>query len=116
MWGSEEPVRSREEETGKDLKRRYARVAKKVRAAVDAGRVSEEDGKERLESYRKRLFGWEDGGERDPRTRYSALAAEIEAAVDAGKMTEADGRKKLAAFGERLREERNGASVETLIK
>ena len=94
----------KDRDNGKDmaaLKRRYDEGAKRIEAAVEAGRITKEDGEKRLIEMRKSLF---DDDKQDPdvdkqmeakKRRYMAFAKQIEAAVDAGKISKEDAEKKL---------------------
>jgi len=85
---------------GEDLRAEYEAVAVQLRAAVEAGEMTEEQGAARLYAYRKSL-GERVRGE-DQRAMYGAVAARIRAAVEAGEMTEEDGRARLEAYRKSL--------------
>ncbi len=124
-------VDRKDRDNGKDmaaLKRRYEEGAKRIEAAVEAGRITKEDAENRLIEMRKSLFG---DDKQDPdvdkqmeakKRRYMAFAKEIEAAVDAGKISKEDAEKKLIELRKKMfrnggrkkeaRRDQRGISVE----
>ena len=93
----------------------YARAEARLKAAVEAGKITEAQGKERLEALKKRLFETaekkEARGERGTaelarqrkrRAEYAAAEKRIKAAIESGKITEAQGKERLAALKEHL--------------
>ena len=65
-------------------------------AAVEAGEMTEEDGRARLDGLRERL------GQRRARQAFAAAAEKIRAAIEAGEITAEQGRARLAGLRERL--------------
>ena len=86
------------------LKRRYQEGARRIEAAVEAGKVSKEDAEKRLIEMRKAMFPTPDqdkakrGSDPDMealKRRYQEGARRIEAAVEAGKVSKEDAEKRL---------------------
>jgi uncharacterized protein YlaN (UPF0358 family) len=101
-----------------DPKAAYAAAEKDVKAAIEAGKITPEQGRAKLRSLRERLaqgvqspkepvkraraVRTPGAGDRDPKAVYAAAVKEIKAAVKAGKITEAQGEERLAGLRRRL--------------
>ncbi len=78
-------------------------IAKRLKAAVKAGKISEEDARARLNRMRKMLDTREPRTrEGDPKAVYESAAKKIQTAIAAGKITEAQGKERLEALKKRL--------------
>jgi beta-lactamase regulating signal transducer with metallopeptidase domain len=98
---------------------KYAAIARKLKAAVDDGKMSAADAKKKLGAIRQEMFGSTDERaekDRDPaalKTKYAAIARKLKAAVDDGKMSAADAKKQLGAIRQKVlgsTDEREGGS------
>lgn len=85
-----------------DLKmRRYMRFAEEIKAALEEGKLSEEEADKKLVAMRQKIFHQEGGRVHKDReieakkSRFMEFAKEIEAAVEAGELTREDAEKKL---------------------
>ncbi|MDA0947371.1 MAG: M48 family metalloprotease [Planctomycetota bacterium] len=96
------------------MRERYAAAEARVKAGIEAGKITEAEGKQRLEAVRRELFG---GGEvrgaqrpqsdspramsqgstaqRERRMRFAKVEAEIKEAVEAGKLSREEASAKL---------------------
>ena len=94
------------------MRERYAQLEKRIAAAVESGRITREQGAERLAQARERMMGAtraKDAGEgqaeaRAMRERYAQLEERIAAAVESGRMTREQGAERLAQAKERMME------------
>lgn len=83
-------------------KRKYMEGARKIKAAVEAGKVSKKDAETRLLEMRKAMFG--ESAERGnaeleaKKRRYEQVAREIKEAHEAGKISEEEAEEKLIAL------------------
>ena len=87
-----------------DLKRRYAQAEERVMKGIAMGKLTEEEGKARLEALRTEMFGdakkkeaapGRKGKVQEARRRFEEEARKIEAAIKAGKISAEDGKAKL---------------------
>lgn len=87
-----------------ELKRKYQAAEKEIRAAVEAGKISEEVGRKKLMEIGKELRGEGQGssGESERKKQYQAAEKKIWAAVKAGKASKEEGEKRLAHLKEKL--------------
>ena len=87
------------------MRKKYQAAEKEIRAAVEAGKISREEAKEKLMEVGKTLRGvpGKGGGkEAEMKKKYLAAEEEIWKAVKAGKLSEEDGKKKLGFMKERM--------------
>jgi len=91
-------VEDKQSSTAREDKRgtEYRAIKARIRADVEAGEITEEQGQAGLDAYRKSLGRGERG--KDRRAEYRAIEERIRAAVEAGKMTREEA-------GEKTREE-----------
>jgi len=76
-------------------------LQKKLQAAVEAGKMSQEEADKKLLDFRKGL-----GAEKkNPRALYAGMERRLQAAVEAGKMTQAEADEKLIEFRKQLGKE-----------
>ncbi|MCP4095473.1 MAG: M48 family metalloprotease [Planctomycetaceae bacterium] len=94
-------------------KSRYAAGAKRIEAAIESGKISEVEGKNRLAEMRKQMFPARDkgdaksdraeGGDMEQRkSRYMAGVKRIEAAIKSGKISEVEGKNLLAEMRKQM--------------
>ena len=116
MLGRQGKPNTREPRTREgDPKAVYESAAKKIQTAIAAGKITEAQGKERLEALEKHLFestekkeargelrAAELARQRKLRAEYAATEKRIKAAIESGRITEAQGKERLAALKERL--------------
>ena len=82
-------------------KHRYMQFTKEIEAAVEAGKLSEEEAEEKLIAVRREMFEEKRGDEGEPRElkakkrRYEQVTREIKEAHEAGKITEEEAEEKL---------------------
>ncbi|MHC5039225.1 MAG: M56 family metallopeptidase [Planctomycetota bacterium] len=118
----------------RDAKRKYEEFAKKIYAAVKAGKISKEDAAKKLGALRRQMFGGAEkrqgehkrggrGPERrstnDVRAKVEAYAKRLYEAVKAGKVTKKDAERALEVFKKRLSggsEKREGPRRERTAK
>ena len=86
-------ARGERPDDGPDREARLRAIEAKIRAAVDAGKLTEEQAAKKLAALKKKL--WPDA---DQKKDYEAVVARIRAAVKAGKLTEEQAAKKLEAL------------------
>ncbi|MCP4456025.1 MAG: hypothetical protein GY809_31600, partial [Planctomycetes bacterium] len=98
-------------EEGRDSRARYAAAEKEIQAAIEAGKITRAQGRERLAGLRRHLAG---GGEtrerrgehgeegRDSRARYAAAEKRVQVAIKAGQITEAQGKERLSGLKRHL--------------
>jgi len=81
----------------------YGRIEAELKKAVDAGRMSEEDAKARLNGMRRMIAaqGQRQRGD-DKRGEYEGFERRIKAAVEAGKMTREEAGEKLEDYKKRI--------------
>jgi len=104
----------------------YRRAERRLKAGVEAGKISKEDAEKRLIEMRKRVGagnrggspgdrGRPKGGDKAPaelRRKYQAAEKEVWEAVKAGKISKEDGEKKLKEIGQALRNGHRGGGKE----
>ncbi len=109
----------REREDDHNPEQIYRRAAGEIRAAIGAGRITVEQGRERLEALRERLGDEEreregdrqrEGdrereGDRNPEEIHRRAAGEIRAAIEAGRITPEQGRERLEELRRRFVDE-----------
>ncbi len=101
------------------------RGEKRIREAVESGKITKEEARKRLEAMRKAVgAGKRDGGsegrgrpkggskEAELRRKYQAAEKEVWEAVKAGKISKEDGEKKLKEIGQALRNGHRGGGKE----
>ncbi len=102
---------------------RFERMADEIRAAVEAGKLSEQQAEEKLRAVRREMFESGEGHEaerheaerRERQTKghhFERMADEIRAAVEAGKLSEQQAEEKLRAVRRKLFEDRDERSRE----
>ena len=86
---------------------KFEAIAKKIRAAVEAGKLTEEEANKKLGELRRAVQEWDekkstkaDGEKRQ--ARYKAYAERIHKAVKAGKLTEKEAKEKLVELRRRM--------------
>jgi len=85
----------------RERRMKYAAVERRLKAAVDAGKMSAEEAEKKLADLKQQVWGKRE----DPRkARHEAAAREIMAAVKAGKISEEDARKRLEEMRRHLLE------------
>lgn len=89
-----------------ERKREYERAEREIKQMVQAGKVSREDAKRRLEGLRRRAFG-EGGTDKAPSMEqrkkiYEDAAAKVREAVGSGRITPKEGEAKLRSIREEL--------------
>lgn len=89
---------------GGDRRAEYEGFERRIRAAVEAGKMTREEAGEKLEGYRRRMAMAEQGG--DMRAEYEGFERRIKAAVQAGKMTREEAGEKLEAYRKRMGQEK----------
>jgi len=77
-----------------------SRIRSELGAAIEAGRITEEQARERMAGMRERMAR-EQSPERDMRERFAAAAEQIQAAAAAGEITEEQARERLEGMRER---------------
>lgn len=88
-----------------ELKKKFHAAERKIMAAVEAGKISKEEGKKKLMEVGKSLrrAGGNGGGkEAEMKTKFRAAEEEIWKAVKAGKLSEEEGKKKLGLMKEEM--------------
>ena len=87
-----------------ELKRKYQAAEKEIRAAVEAGKISEEVGRRKLMEIGKELRGGGQGAasDADRKKEYQAAEKKIWAAVKEGRASKEAGEKRLALLKEKL--------------
>ncbi len=100
-----------------DRAREYLmKVRKELGAAIEAGKISEEDAKKRYQGAEKAIKArmaagrGERGAKRITREDFSRAGIEIRKAVAEGKISEEGGRAKMAAMRKMIGEQREGAT------
>ena len=83
-------------------KKRYAAGAKKIKAAVDAGKVSEEDAEKRLVEMREKMFGDGDA-KNDP---MGGMMRRLKMAVESGRITQEQANERASAYKMELKKKR----------
>jgi len=87
---------NREAKAKRPSREEIAKVGEKIKAAVEAGEITEEQGWARWEAYLESVGA--DKGKWPTRTKMAAVRQKIAEAIKAGKMTEAEGRAKWEAY------------------
>ena len=100
-----ERVRNWQAEMGDRADSDLAAIGRHIRAAVEAGELTPEEGREKMAAARQRQAKARDGG-----SDLEAIARRIRAAVEAGKLTPEEGRERMAAARQRQTKARDGAS------
>jgi len=85
----------------RDIEAQIAAVEARIKAAIEAGDMTEEEGKARLIAFGESLARKMEA-EENRRTVIAAIAAKIRAAVEAGEITEEEGRAKLTGLRQRM--------------
>ncbi len=90
-----------------------SRVGIEIRKAVAEGKISEEEGRKKMEAMRKMMADQGARGERskrggDARLDWEAIKKRIEGAVESGKMTREEADAKYKEIREKLAKERGG--------
>lgn len=97
---------SGDRDRGGDLRARYAAAVEKIKAAVEAGEITEEEAEAKIAALRQRIAASRersDKGEGDGmRERYAAVVEKIKAALEAGEITEEEAAAKFAALRSRI--------------
>ncbi len=95
-------------------KRRFKAAAEEIEAAVEAGKMSKSDARQKLTEMRQRMFPSRDKGDAKSdrkgvaeemevaKRRFKAAAEEIEAAVEAGKISKKEAKRKLTEMREKM--------------
>ena len=108
------------------LKERYVAASKKIKTAVKAGKISEEDAKRRLSKMREQMFdgkskGDGDGnGEKDAHKdggkddKTNGLMRRLRMAVESGRITEEQATERARQYKTRLMEERYKAAASVI--
>ncbi len=93
-----------------DPKREYQAIEAKIRAAVEAGQMSKEEARKKLEAIREKMFAGalREAQDDQRKAKYRALEAEIRAAVEAGELSGEEAREKLERIKKELFGERHG--------
>ena len=114
----------------------YRRAERRLKAGVEAGKISKEDAEKRLIEMRKRVGvgkrggspedrGRPKGGDKAPvgggkeaelKRKYQAAEKEVWEAVKAGKISKEDGEKKLKGIGQALRDGHRGGGKEAAAR
>jgi hypothetical protein len=123
---AEELAAARREGRRRFTREDYARTERRLKEAVDQGKVSGEDARTRLGRMRFRMVGQGESGERrTTREDFSRAARELKKAVGAGEVSKEDARARLGAMrrmiagpgveenGRRAIRRRRGAAVES---
>jgi len=100
----ERVVITREQTPEGITREQYAAAGRELRAAVEAGRITEEQARERMAGMRERMAR-ERTTERITREQYAATEREYRAAVEAGRITGEQARERLAGMRERMGQE-----------
>ncbi len=75
----------------------YRAIEGRIRAAVEAGKISREDAEKKRVATRKHMFGGERcSSDREDVIDYDAIGRRIRAAVAAGRMTKEEAERKWA--------------------
>ena len=82
-------------------KARYMEAAEKIKAAVKAGKVSEEDAENKLIKMREQMF---DGDEK--KDQPAGMMRRLEMAVESGRITQEQAEERARAYERQLREKR----------
>ena len=97
-------------------------IGRRIRAAVQRGDLTPEEGREKMAAARQRLAaarGEEvSDGERETRERMAAIGRRIRAAIERGEMTPEEGREKMAEVRRRMaaeEKERGGVDWEAAM-
>ncbi len=121
------------------LRERYAAAEARVKAGIEAGKITEAEGKQRLEAVRRELFGDQGNGgalrpqagsredlsgaspaQRERRMRFAKVSAEIKRAVEAGKLSREEAGAKLrqlrAEMAAEAAKERGGQEVDPQLQ
>jgi beta-lactamase regulating signal transducer with metallopeptidase domain/polyhydroxyalkanoate synthesis regulator phasin len=94
---------------GRNPREAFARAQAELKKAVESGRITEQQAKERLEAMRKRQAAQgREGGGRNPREAFAKAEAEIRKAVEDGKITPEQARERLQAMRQRMAAARGG--------
>lgn len=96
--------RFRERPNGREMemkKARYMETAEKIKAAVKAGKVSEEDAENKLIKMREQMF---DGDEK--KDQPAGMMRRLEMAAESGRITQEQAEERARAYERQLREKR----------
>ena len=86
--------------TGKKPNSNLDGMVKRLKMAVDSGKITEEEAKKRMAEYKKRLSK---EGAKKGKTNNAEMARKIRAAVKEGKMTREEARKKMESLKKRTK-------------
>jgi len=85
---------------------RYAAAVEKIKAAVEAGEMTEEEAEEKMAGLRKRIAASRERGDKGEgenlRARYRAAVEKIRAAGEAGEITEEEAKEKVGSLRRRI--------------
>ncbi len=106
MFGGVEGARRGGEADEKAMAARYEELERRIKAAVESGRITKEQGMERLQQAKERMSqGAKKGAVTDKNAmadRYEELERRIKAAVASGQITEEQGMERLRQAKERM--------------
>jgi uncharacterized protein YdcH (DUF465 family) len=106
MFGGVEGARRGGEADEKAMAARYEELERRIKAAVESGRITKEQGMERLQQAKERMSqGAKKGAVTDRKAmadRYEELERRIKAAVASGQITEEQGMERLRQAKERM--------------
>ena len=106
MFGGVEGARRGGEADEKAMAARYEELERRIKAAVESGRITKEQGMERLQQAKERMSqGAKKGAVTDKKAmadRYEELERRIKAAVASGQITEEQGMERLRQAKERM--------------
>jgi DNA-directed RNA polymerase subunit N (RpoN/RPB10) len=106
MFGCVEGARRGGEADEKAMAARYEELERRIKAAVESGRITKEQGMERLQQAKERMsHGAKKGAVTDRKAmadRYEELERRIKAAVASGQITEEQGMERLRQAKERM--------------
>jgi len=89
----------------------YARAEARLKAAVEAGKVSEEDARARLNRMRK-MLGRQGKGSADAEEKLDAVRRRMSVALTAGKITREQASERMAAYKKRVGQGKGSADTE----
>ena len=106
MFGGAEEAQRGGEADEKAMAARYEELERRIKAAVESGRITEEQGMERLQQAKERMSqGAKKSAVTDKKAmadRYGELERRIKAAVASGQITEEQGMERLRQAKERM--------------
>jgi len=101
MNGMREAIAKRREKGERGEEINLDGIGRRIRIAVAEGKITAEQGRERMEGARARVAAGNDKVD-NRRAEYDAFSKRIEAAVKAGEMTEEEAEKKLIGLRKRM--------------